>query len=114
MAAVTYHGKANLENSNSDCEEVTPTNYNDVLIHSEQSELDITWDDEKSQSGCEIREAQLPLSSSSSLSSVSFDNERKDIELVNSSKKWPLKHNATQQCTNDILEIFIELGYSVL
>lgn len=43
-----------------------------------------------------------------------FDNdERKCIELVNSLKKWALKHNTTQQRTNNIVEIFIELGYAV-
>lgn len=59
---------------------------------------------------CEIGEAQL--SSSSSLSSVSFDDKREDVELVILRKKWALKHNSTRQCANDILAIFIELGYA--
>ena len=103
MTAAVSHGKDIDEKSNSDCAEVPPTNDDDILIHSEQSELDIIWDDETSRSGGEIREAQLLLSSSSSLSSVSFDDEKKDIELVNALKKWALKHNTTRQCINDIL-----------
>ena len=97
MTAAVYHGEDIDEKSNNDCAEVPPTNDDDVLIHSEQSELNISCDDETS------RSAQLLISSSSSLSSVSFDDEKKDIELVNALKKWALKHNTTRQCINDIL-----------
>ena len=67
---------------------------NSVAFHLSSSVSDLGW----------------RQNSNSCLSSVSFDDKRKDVELVNSPKKWALKHNTIRQCTNDILEIFIELG----
>ena len=55
-----------------------------------------SWDDKTSLSSGEFEEIQLPLPSISFLSSVLFDDERKDIELINSPRKWELKYNTTQ------------------
>lgn len=62
MTIAAYHEKIALENNNSNCAEVPSTSDDHVLMHSYESELYISWDDETSQCDHEIGRAELRLS----------------------------------------------------